>query len=88
MFQGSFDFGDTAVDEETFSLILLSISDVDDSGRFQNIDFLQYYVVVLFFYGPSTVSCHFRGQLTYPHCSWASLLGSLPVLSSQSFASN
>ena len=21
-----------------------------------------------------------RGQLTYPHCSWASLLGSLPVL--------
>ena len=25
---------------------------------------------------------HFgRGQLTYPHCSWASLLGSLPVLS-------
>ena len=32
---------------------------------------------------------HFgRGQLTYPHCSWASLLGSLPVLSAQSFASN
>ena len=27
-------------------------------------------------------------QLTYTHCSWASLLGSLPVLSSHSFASN
>ena len=26
--------------------------------------------------------------LTYPHCSWASLLGSLPVLSAHSFASN
>ena len=32
---------------------------------------------------------HFgRSQLTYPHCSWASLLGSLPVLSAHSFASN
>ena len=32
---------------------------------------------------------HFgRGQLTYPHCSWASLLGSLPVLRAHSFASN
>ena len=32
-----------------------------------------------------------RGQLTYPHCSWASLLGLLPVLSAfsaHSFASN
>ena len=29
-----------------------------------------------------------RGQLTYPHCSWASLLGSLPLLSVHSFASN
>ena len=28
------------------------------------------------------------GQLTLPHCSWASLLGSLPVLSAHSFASN
>ena len=28
------------------------------------------------------------GQLTYPHCSWASLLGSLPVLSAHSFTSN
>ena len=28
------------------------------------------------------------GQLTYPHCSWASLLGSLPVLCAHSFASN
>ena len=27
-------------------------------------------------------------QLAYPHCSWASLLGSLPVLSAHSFASN
>ena len=34
-------------------------------------------------------SGHFgRGQLTYPHCSWASLLGSLLVLSAHSFASN
>ena len=32
---------------------------------------------------------HFgHGQLTYPHCSWASLLSSLPVLSAHSFASN
>ena len=32
---------------------------------------------------------HFeRGQLAYPHCSWASLLGSLPVLSAYSLASN
>ena len=28
------------------------------------------------------------GQLSYPYCSWASLLGSLPVLSAHSFASN
>ena len=27
------------------------------------------------------------GQLAYPHCSWASLLGSLPVLTAHSFAS-
>ena len=34
-------------------------------------------------------SGHFgRGELTYPHCSWASLLCSLPVLSAHSFASN
>ena len=32
---------------------------------------------------------HFgRGQLTLPHCSWASLLGSFPVLTAHSFASN
>ena len=32
---------------------------------------------------------HFgRSQLTYPHCSWASLLNSLPVLSARSFTSN
>ena len=32
---------------------------------------------------------HFwRGQLHYPHCSWVSLLSSLPVLTSHSFASN
>ena len=32
---------------------------------------------------------HFeRGQLPNPYCSWASLLGSLPVLSAHSFASN
>ena len=32
---------------------------------------------------------HFgRGQLSYPHCSWASLLGSLQVLSAHSFANN
>ena len=29
-----------------------------------------------------------RGQLTQPHCSWTSLLGSLPVLSAHSFPSN
>ena len=29
-----------------------------------------------------------RSQLTYPHCSWASLLCSLPVLSAHSLASN
>ena len=35
------------------------------------------------------ISGHFgRSQLTYPHCSWASLLGSLPVLGAHSFASN
>ena len=34
-------------------------------------------------------SGHFRrGQLTFPHCSWASLLGSLSVLSAHSFASD
>ena len=34
-------------------------------------------------------SGHFgRGLLTYPHCSWASLLGRLPVLSAHSFASS
>ena len=34
-------------------------------------------------------SGHFgHSQLTYPNCSWASLLGSLPVLSAHSFASN
>ena len=33
------------------------------------------------------ILCHFgRGHLTYLHCSWASLLGSLPVLSAHSFA--
>ena len=32
---------------------------------------------------------HFEhGQLAYHHCSWASLLGSLPVLNAHSFASN
>ena len=35
------------------------------------------------------VSGHFgRGQLAYKHCSWVSLLRSLPVLSAHSFASN
>ena len=35
------------------------------------------------------VSGLFRcGQLTYPHCFWANLLSSLPVLSAHSFASN
>ena len=28
------------------------------------------------------------GQLTYPHCSWANLLGSLRILRAHSFASN
>ena len=48
------------------------------------------FLVWFLFYGPST---HFwgnfgYGQLTLPHCSWAILLGSLPVLSAHSFASN
>ena len=30
----------------------------------------------------------FMSFLTYPHCSWASLLGSLPELSVHSFVSN
>ena len=30
----------------------------------------------------------FQVMLTYPHCSWASLHGRLPVLSAHSFASN
>ena len=35
------------------------------------------------------ISGHFGcGQLAYSHCSWASLLGSLPVLSAHSFPSN
>ena len=34
-------------------------------------------------------SGHFgRGQLTCPHCSWASLVGSLPVLNAHFFTSN
>ena len=41
------------------------------------------------FYGPST---HFRSfrvrSVTQQHCSWAGLLGSLPVFSAHSFASN
>ena len=48
-------------------------------------------VVVLVFYGSSALqhfSGHFgHGQLTYQHCSWASLLDSLPVLSAHSFVS-
>ena len=53
--------------------------------------------VVLFVYSSALlVVCpifmqqrHFgRGHLTYPHCSWASLLGILPVLGAHSFASN
>ena len=35
------------------------------------------------------ISCNFRrGQLSYPHCSWAGLLGSLQVLSAHCFANN
>ena len=47
-------------------------------------------VAVIVFYGPSTLFVAFRARsaLTYSHCSWASLLGSLPVLSAHSFASN
>ena len=45
-------------------------------------------VVVLVFYGLSTLLRSFRAWLTYPHYSWANLLGSLPVLSAQSLASN
>ena len=43
-------------------------------------------VAVLVFYGPSTQLG--RNQLSYPYCSWASLLGSLQVLSAHSFANN
>ena len=44
---------------------------------------------MLVFYSSSTLSGYFgHGQLTYSHCSWASLLGSLPVLNTHSFASN
>ena len=47
------------------------------------------FVVVLMFYSLSTLFSHFGcGHLSYPHCSWASLLGSWPVLSANSFASN
>ena len=46
-------------------------------------------LVWFLFYGPST---HFRSfghsLLAWPHCSWENLLGSLPVLSAHSFASN
>ena len=46
-------------------------------------------VVVLVFMALRHISGHFgRGQLTYPHRFWASLLGSLPVLSAHSFTSN
>ena len=46
-------------------------------------------VVVVVFYGPLTLFRSFgHGQLTYPHCSWASLRGSLPVLSAHFFANN
>ena len=46
-------------------------------------------VIVLVFYAPSTHLGSFRaGQLSYPHCSWANLLGSLQVLSAHSFANN
>ena len=46
-------------------------------------------VVVLVFYDPSTHLGNFvLGQLTDPHCFWASLLGSLPVLSAHYFDSN
>ena len=45
-------------------------------------------VVVLVFTTLGHFSGHFgHGQLTYPHCSWESLLGSLPVLSAHSFTS-
>ena len=57
--------------------------------------FLQYLdpsvivVVVLVFYALRHFSCHLgRGQLTYPHCSWANLIGSLPVLSAHTFVTD
>ena len=46
---------------------------------------------MLVFYGPSTLLKSFRVRpvnVSTLHCSWASLLGSLPVLSAHSFASN
>ena len=50
------------------------------------------YVLVwsdFFFMALQHILDHFGcGELTLPHCSWASLLGSLPVPSAHSFASN
>ena len=47
------------------------------------------WLVVLVFTALQHFSGHFgRVQLTYPHCSWASHPGNLPVLSAHSFASN
>ena len=46
-------------------------------------------LVWFLFYGASTHFRSFRAwSVNLPHCSWASLLGSLPVLSAHSFASN
>ena len=47
------------------------------------------WLVVLVFYSPSTYFRSFRARsVNLAHCSYASLLGSLPVLTAHSFASN
>ena len=49
----------------------------------------KYLLLCWCFIAPRHISGHFEyGQLTYQHCSLASLLGSLSVLSAHSFASN
>ena len=52
-------------------------------------EYMDLLICCIVFYSPSTLFRSFgRGQLSCPHCSWASLLGGLPVLSAHSFASN
>ena len=57
--------------------------------KLQILVILMRYVVVLLFYRLRHIwGLLGRGQLTYPYCSWASLLSSSPVLNAHYFASN